>query len=113
LWIIYPTRGFDATQVLDRGVTLSYNLAMGYDIILSRAADRKLHQLPPKLANRIVAKLEEVAQNPYGHHHNVAKLQGREGYRLRVGDWRIIYELHDNQLILFAVEIGSRGGIYQ
>lgn len=100
-------------RALDFFVTLGYILPMGYEVVFSPAADKTLHQLQPKLANRIVTKLEEVARNPYGQHNNVTKLQGRGGYRLRVGDWRVIYELQDNRLILFAVEIGSRGGIYQ
>ena len=40
------------------------------------------------------------------------KLQGREGYRLRIGDWRVIYELHDDELVMLVLELGARGGIY-
>jgi len=53
-----------------------------------------------------------VAANPYARHNNVTRLQGREGYRLRIGDWRVIYELHDDRLELWALEVGPRGGIY-
>src|SRR5271167_3260220 len=59
---------------------------------------------------RIVAKIKEVAEDPYAQHNNVTKLQGRDGYRLRIGDWRVIYELHDDRLELWALEVGARGG---
>ncbi len=61
---------------------------------------------------RVVAKVKEVAADPYGPHNNVTKLQGRAGYRLRIGDWRVIYELRDDRLELWALEVGPRGAIY-
>ena len=61
---------------------------------------------------RIVAKIEEVSANPYASNNNLTKLQGRDGYRLRVGDWRVIYELHDDRLTMLVLEVGPRGGIY-
>ena len=42
---------------------------------------------------RIVAKIKEIAADPYARHNNVTRLQGRDSYRLRIGDWRVIYEL--------------------
>jgi len=52
-------------------------------------------------------KFVEVAQN-----NNLTKLQDRDGYRLRVGDWRVIYELEDDRLVMLLLEVGPRGGIY-
>jgi mRNA-degrading endonuclease RelE of RelBE toxin-antitoxin system len=43
---------------------------------------------------------------------DLKKLQGRAGYRLRIGDWRVIYELHDDRLVMLVLEVGPRGGIY-
>lgn len=50
--------------------------------------------------------------NPYAPNNNLTKLQGRSGYRLRVGDWRIIYQLEDERLVMLVLEVGPRGGIY-
>lgn len=100
-------------RALDFFVTLGYIVSMVYGVILSPSARKTLRRLQPKLAQRIVEKLKTVAKDPYGQHNNVTALQGSEGYRLRVGDWRIIYELQDSRLVLYAVEIGPRGGIYQ
>jgi mRNA interferase RelE/StbE len=73
---------------------------------------QSLSKLPLNLQKRIVSKINLVAANPYGRHNKVTKLQGRRGYRLRIGDWRVIYDLHDDRLELWALEVGPRGGIY-
>lgn len=57
-------------------------------------------------------KIKQIAVNPYAANSNLTKLQGREGYRLRIGNWRVIYELRDEQLIMLCLDVGSRGGIY-
>ncbi|WP_448190523.1 type II toxin-antitoxin system RelE family toxin [Azospirillum sp. sgz301742] len=43
---------------------------------------------------------------------NVKALKGRSGFRLRVGDWRVVYEIDNGVLVLIVIEIGPRGGIY-
>jgi hypothetical protein len=58
-----------------------------------------------------LAKIKEVAVNPYGPNHKPMKLQGRDGSRLSVGDWRVIYELQNDRLIMAILELGMRGGI--
>ena len=57
-------------------------------------------------------KIEQLATDPYNM-PNVVKLAGRPGYRLRVGDWRIIYEVEDDKLILLVLRISPRGGAYK
>ena len=83
-----------------------------YKVVTTKSFAKALSRLPVNLQKRIVAKIKEVATDPYARHSNVTKLQGRDGYRLRVGDWRVIYELHDDRLELWALEVGARGGIY-
>jgi mRNA interferase RelE/StbE len=83
-----------------------------YKVVTAKSFDRDLLRLPMNWQRRIIRKVQEVASDPYAKHNNVTKLQGRKGYRLRVGDWRVIYELHDDRLELWAIELGSRGGIY-
>jgi mRNA interferase RelE/StbE len=68
----------------------------------------------PKNTSRLIRKkLELLAVDPYAQHNNVTRLQNRPGYRLRVGDWRVIYELQDDRLVILILKIGSRGGIYR
>jgi len=83
-----------------------------YAVVTTKSFAKALTRLPANWQKRIVAKIKDVAADPYGEHNNVTKLQGRDGYRLRVGDWRVIYELHDDHLELWVLEVGARGGIY-
>ena len=53
-----------------------------------------------------------MAQDPFAA-PGVKKLVGRDGYRLRVGDWRVLYFLDGQRLRVLVTEIGPRGGIYQ
>lgn len=81
-------------------------------VVTTRSFAKALSRLPVNRQKRIVEKVKEVAADPYAPHNNVTRLLGRDAYRLRIGDWRVIYELHDDRLELWALEVGARGGIY-
>lgn len=49
-----------------------------------------------------MAKLNEVAADPSAPNNNLKKLQGRDAYRLGIGDWRVIYELPDDRLVMLV-----------
>jgi len=83
-----------------------------YRVVTTKSFAKTLGKLAVNWQKRIVAKIKEVAANPYAPHNNLTKLQGRDGYRLRVGDWRVIYELHDDRLVMLVLEVGPRGGVY-
>ena len=61
-------------------------------------------------ARLIRSKIEAYAQDPASQANNVKSLKGRDGIRLRVGDWRVIMDEQDN--VLAILDIGPRGGIY-
>ena len=84
-----------------------------YQLTYLKRAERALLAMPRATAILIRGKLRNMATDPLAPNNNVKKLQGREGYRLRVGDWRIIYEIRDEQLIVLVLDIGPRGGIYR
>jgi len=65
------------------------------------------------MAELIRQKLDDLAVDPYASHSNATKLKKYSGYRLRVGDWRVIYEVDGDQLIILVLKIGPRGGIYK
>ena len=83
-----------------------------YTVVTTKSFAKTLSRLPVNWQKRIVAKIKEIATDPYARHNNVTRLQGRDGYRLRIGDWRVIYELHDDLVELWVLEGGARGGLY-
>lgn len=72
-----------------------------------------MQRMPRNTAQSIREKLENIATDPFADHPNVKKLQGREGYRLRVGDWRVIYKVQNQQLMIIVLKIASRGEVYK
>lgn len=74
------------------------------------AARKALRWMPANTAKRIVGKIEAYAENPASQANNVKKLEGEDGIRLRVGDWRVI--MLDGEVI-DVVRIGPRGGVYK
>jgi mRNA interferase RelE/StbE len=84
-----------------------------YQVLFSKEAQRSLLSLPRPLAAKIREKLTVVAKDPYAYHNNVTKLQNRPGYRLRVGDWRVIYEIRGAELVILVVKIAPRGEVYR
>jgi mRNA interferase RelE/StbE len=83
-----------------------------HKVVTTKSFAKALSRLPVNWQKRIVEKIKQVAADPYAQHNNLSKLQGRDGYRLRIGDWRVIYELHDERLELWVLEVGARRGIY-
>lgn len=84
-----------------------------YQIRFSKKAIKRLNNLSQDLVRRIQQKLTDLAKNPYASNSNVKKLVNREGYRLRVGDWRIIYEIDNDKIVILVLEIDTRGDIYK
>ncbi|MDK9721349.1 MAG: type II toxin-antitoxin system RelE/ParE family toxin [Rhodospirillales bacterium] len=71
-----------------------------------------LRRMPANTARTIRGKVERLAGNPYAPNNNVKALKGRPGYRLRVGDWRVIYELQGSVLVVEVLAIAPRGSVY-
>jgi mRNA interferase RelE/StbE len=67
--------------------------------------------MPRNAAETIEKKIAALAVDPYAPNNNATRLQGRSGYRLRIGDWRVLYELDEKGLLV--LDIKPRGGAYQ
>lgn len=85
---------------------------MAYSILLAPPAERQLKALTEPAQKRIVKRLRTLKDNP--RPQGVKKLAGEEDlYRIREGDYRIIYTIQDKQLIALVVKIGDRKGVYR
>jgi len=77
----------------------------------SKASLRALRRMPANEARRVRSKIEAYAADPAAQSNNVAKLQGWDGYRLRVGDWRVIFD--QDGAVMAILAIGPRGRVYE
>ena len=83
-----------------------------YQVMWGPRAVRFLRDLRDgKLSRRLHQAAEKLRHNP--RPPGCKKLQGRPGYRVRVGDYRLIYEIHDNRLLIVVIDIGDRKDIYR
>jgi mRNA interferase RelE/StbE len=69
--------------------------------------------MDPQIAKRIRSKVLALARNPNSPSNNIKKLTGVEGFRLRVGDWRVIYTLKHEELMVIVIRVGHRREVYE
>jgi mRNA interferase RelE/StbE len=82
-----------------------------HSVEYSRDALKTLAAMPRNTRELIRSKVDAMAVAPT-EAQNVKKLAGRPGYRLRVGDWRVIFDIESGRLVVRVLQIGSRGGVY-
>ena len=85
-----------------------------YNIQFTKEASKVLRKLDKATARRIVQAIELLSTDPYNH-PQTKQMKGYEGdfYRLRIGNFRVIYEIIDNRLLIIVVRIGPRGDVYK
>jgi mRNA interferase RelE/StbE len=84
-----------------------------YQILYTTQALKSLRRIPRDTANLIREKIGQIANDPFSTIPNATKLQGREGFRLRVGDWRVIYEINKEKIVILVLKIAPRGEVYK
>lgn len=81
-----------------------------YRIVVTRPAQKQLLRLPKEATDRLQTAIDALAHDP--RPSGVKKLKGREGYRIRVGDYRVLYSIFDAVLLVEVVKVGQRGNFY-
>ena len=84
---------------------------MPYQIVIKRTAEKELDALPAGLRDRIVARLLRLEENP--RPSGSLKLQGQDAYRLRVGDYRVLYIIDDAAQAITIFAVGHRREVYK
>lgn len=85
---------------------------MNYRIEFVKQAAKQFKKLPSPDRQRLKPKIDALAQDP--RPNGVVKLSGQENlYRIRVGDYRVIYSIQDNLLLVLVLKIGHRRDIYR
>ena len=83
-----------------------------YTVLVKKDPERIMRKLPADLRRRIQQAINTLADDP--RHAGVVAIKGLSStYRVRVGDWRIIYQVEDDVLIVLVLEVTPRGGAYR
>ncbi|OGR57442.1 MAG: addiction module antitoxin [Elusimicrobia bacterium RIFCSPLOWO2_02_FULL_39_32] len=82
-----------------------------YKVLIKRSAEKELRLVPKIDLTRIVSKVQSLSIEP--RPHGCEKLSGEEKYRIRQGDWRIVYSINDTHQTIEIVKVGHRREIYR
>jgi mRNA interferase RelE/StbE len=82
-----------------------------YIIVLSKNAQKQLDKLTDNIAEPIFVAIARLEENP--RPAGCKKLKGRNGYRIRTGNYRIIYDIYDTELVVDVITLGHRKDIYE
>ena len=82
-----------------------------YRLEFTTGADRQFRNLSKDIQERLTPSLDALIRNP--RPSGIKKLKGKDAYRLRVGDYRVIYEIHDKVLLVLVISVGHRREVYR
>ena len=83
----------------------------GYKLEIKKSATKEIEHLPLDDCRRVVAKIQGLVMQP--RPFGCEKLTGEEKYRIRQGNWRVLYEIDDEELIVTVVKIAHRREAYR
>ena len=84
---------------------------MSYSVLILPRAQRELASLPQSAYERLKAAIGQLTETP--RPQGCLKLRGRDGWRIRVGDYRIIYEIEDGTRRVIVLHVGNRRDVYR
>jgi len=82
-----------------------------YSVTIVRDAEKELRDLPKKDLARVDRRIQALAETP--RPQGVEKLTGADHYRIRQGDWRVVYEIDDHDRRVTVIKIGHRREVYR
>lgn len=85
--------------------------SVSYRIERKKSAQKEIDELEESVRKRVLAELDSLAENP--RHPGTLKMKGGLGYRARVGDFRIIYDIDDAAQLVTVLTVADRSGVYK
>ena len=86
-------------------------MTASYSLVIKTSAERELRALPKEDLRRVLDRIRALAATP--RPHGTEKLSGQERYRIRQGDYRIVYAIDDEARLVEIVKIGHRREVYR
>ncbi len=85
-----------------------------YSVQFVRSAQKEFDRLPAKLKVKVAEALALLSQHPYSELLNAKRLKGAgQLYRIRLGDYRLVYEIRDEVLVVVVIKIGHQSDVYK
>jgi mRNA interferase RelE/StbE len=86
-------------------------VTVSYSLVVKKSAERELRALPKADLRRVADRIRHLAQDPRPPGHE--KLSGQAHYRVRQGDYRVVYAIDDDHRVITIVKIGHRREVYR
>jgi mRNA interferase RelE/StbE len=83
---------------------------VAYRVEIAETAAKSIAKLQPQVALRVRNAILGLAENP--HPHSVKKMRGENAYRIRVGDYRVVYTINDRVVLVIVIRVVHRRDIY-
>lgn len=84
---------------------------MNYQVIIPKAVQKQLNKLSEEIRNRLISEIIVLQSNPRGK--NCLKMQNTLGFRLKIGDYRVLYDINDQSKIVTLRRIAHRRDVYR
>ncbi|KAF0153324.1 MAG: plasmid stabilization system [Ignavibacteria bacterium] len=84
---------------------------MPFVVLIPKRVEKQITTLPTDVVERVLLILGSLANNPFPQ--NSKKLKNRNGYRLRIGEYRIIYEINENEKSIIILRVAHRKDVYK
>lgn len=82
-----------------------------YKLAFKKSVAKDLRNIPNRDVSRILKRIEALRDDPRGE--DCTKLSAQERYRVRLGVYRIVYEIHDHELVIMVVKVDHRSSVYK
>ncbi len=84
---------------------------MSYRVLIPKSVHKQINKLPSSVSESVISKLEALQENP--RPAGSLKMRGSEGWRIRLGDYRLIFDIDDRQKLVVVRRVGHRREIYR
>jgi mRNA interferase RelE/StbE len=84
---------------------------VSYELLIRRRAQKQLAKVASESFDRICDRIRELSQDP--RPKGSRKLAGRDGWRIRVGSYRVVYDIDDSKRIVEILDVGHRRDVYR
>jgi len=83
----------------------------GYSVLIKRSAEKEMDRLPPRTFERVAKAILKLERDP--RPKGSKRLRGMQDYRLRVGEYRVLYSIDDDARVVEVIAVGHRREVYR